>query len=186
MCYKLLQFLLLLAILGACTTTNTTAVEQNTTVFFDLEDYFEKEATRLNNKAYQLKKKLTIDGKEEEQVQAVVKFEEELRPFARLNINQPTWRDKYHPDSVFSATQQLEAIDYTTLDESMKITKLVIMYDSLSKVREIYIEKQSSSLIMNTQETFIYQADKGYSIHTFQDIKFFDDKEILLEVEYIR
>lgn len=183
---KLLLLSLFGLFLGACTSNDTgESVDQTATAFFDLEDYFEQEAIRLAAQSYTLKKQLLIDTKEETQTLETPDFEAEFLPFARLNINQPTWMDKYRVDSIFNTAQQLQAIDYTAIDESMKTNKLIIVYDSLAAVQEISIHNNSSSLIMDAKQFLSYQANKGYSIQTEQDVLLFGAKEILLEAEFI-
>ncbi len=182
-----LTLLLLILFLGACTTKKNvpTAEEHKASSFFDLETYFEQEVARLDAQSYRLKKQLKIDDVQEEQILEIVNFEEELSAFSRLNINQPTWLDKYKVDSILGATQQLKAIEYLALDTMMKTRKLIVEYDTQSEVKEITIHNKSHSFIMNSEEWLNYQANKGYSIETKQNILFFDDKEILLEAEYL-
>lgn len=183
---KLTLFLLIL-FLGACTSKQHAPIAEGrkASSFFDLEIYFQQEAARLHAQSYRLKKRLKIDNIQEEQILETVNFEEELAVFSRLNINQPTWLDKYTVDSIFGGTQQLEAIEYFAIDTMMKTRKIIIQYDSLSEVKEITIRNKSYSFIMNSREWLNYYPNKGYSIETKQDILFFDDKDILLEAMYL-
>ncbi len=156
----------LLLVLSACRQESPGTVPLSNPHFFDLKTYFQQEAASLTAKKPQLRKRLEIDGRIEEQTLDSVDFSEELRLFAEADINRPAWLDKYAVDSLLQ-NGRLSRLTYRALEADLKTRELQIDFVD-GKVREIHIHKKFDTAIANTDQKLAYYPGKGYSIENRQ------------------
>ncbi|NUN99764.1 MAG: hypothetical protein HUU01_04020 [Saprospiraceae bacterium] len=131
-------------------------------VFFDLKNYMSGQVEALKNTRPQAKKRVSINGKTEEQHSDAINFEEELAIFINSDINKPAWSDKYTKDSSFSAGQ-LQYIRYIAKEENLK-TQLLQVSFTAGTVSKIEIQNRTSAAIVTAEEIMTYTPGKGYSI----------------------
>ena len=131
-------------------------------VFFDLKGYMSQQIDGLKTSKPRVKKRVSINGKNEEQILDNINFEEELAIFVNSDINKPAWSDKYEKDSSFSGGQ-LQNIRYIAKEENLK-TQLMQVSFAGGKVSKIELKNRASAAIVTAEETMIYTAGKGYSI----------------------
>lgn len=173
---------LLLLLLTACgQPTGNADQSANATPFFKLESYFDREITRMDSLHPVLLKKVTINGKTEEQRIEATHFEDELQVFRRSDINRPSWSDKYQIDSLLEA-DRLTAVRYTALDTSLNTRLLQISYQD-GKVAEIEIRNKTRSAIASTEQHLFYRPDQSYRIESRQKTMGSEPKELMINVE---
>jgi hypothetical protein len=186
MSYKALHFLIIanvaafIILFSACQLESSQAPKTTSSRFFDLKTYFQQESESLTAKNPQLRKRLEIDGRIEEQTLDSVDFSEELRLFAEADINRPAWLDKYAVDSLMQ-NGHLSRLTYRALKADLKTRELQIDFLD-GKVSEIHIQKKFDTAIANTDQKLAYYPGKGYSIENRQKTVLQDPQVFKVEV----
>ncbi len=150
--------------------------------FFGLKEYMQQETQQLSALQPRVLKRISIDGKAEEQVFDSLDYSKELAVFSRSDINKTAWFDKYRVDSTFQAGQLRQAT-YTALDEKLKTRLMEIEYDE-GAVTSVHILNRTESLVADVYQDMYYRAGKGYSLMTKQSTALSDEKEIRVEVAF--
>ncbi len=138
------------------------AVTAAAPVFFDLKGYMSEQVEGLKASKPRVKKRVSINGKSEEQLSDDINFEEELAIFINSDINKPAWSDKYSKDSSFSGGQ-LQNIRYLAKEENLKTQMMQVSFSG-SAVSKIELKNRASAAIVTAEETMTYTPGKGYSI----------------------
>lgn len=173
----------LLSFSYACQPQEDQIVEnQAITPFFDLEQYFQKEVNRLEQQQIQVSKKITLDGKLEQQTLDSLNFSNELSVFIKSAINRPAWSDKYQVDSTFRQNE-LISLHYEALSDRLKTRRLDIAFVN-GQISEIKIENLLETLIATTNQKLRYQPATGYLITNMQRIAFSKSQELAVEVQF--
>jgi len=170
----------ILIVCTACRQESPGTVPLTNSRFFDLKTYFQQESESLTAKKPQLRKRLEIDGRIEEQTLDSVDFNEELRLFAEADINRPAWLDKYAVDSLLQ-NDRLSRLTYRALEADLKTRELQIDFLD-GKVNEIHIQKKFDTAIANTDQKLAYFPGKGYSIENRQKTVLQDPQVFRVEV----
>ncbi len=131
-------------------------------VFFDLKGYMSQQVEGLKASKPRVKKRVSINGKSEEQLSDHINFEEELAIFMNSDINKPAWSDKYSKDSSF-AGGQLQNIRYLAKEENLKTQMLQVSFSG-GVVSKIELKNRASAAIVTAEEVMTYTPGKGYSI----------------------
>ena len=137
--------------------------------FFDLPDFFKKEQQALSNKITVLHKKITINGKIEEQRLDSFDLSQELAAFTAADINRPTWLDQYQVDSLKDAQGLLKTLKYSAMKDNLKTKNLTITYND-GQVEEIYIKKAISTMAAESFQELTYYKGKGYTNYNEQSM----------------
>jgi len=131
-------------------------------VFFDLKGYMSGQVEALKVSKPRVKKRVSINGKSEEQLSDHINFEEELAIFINSDINKPAWSDKYSKDSSFVGGQ-LQNIRYLAKEEKLKTQMLQVSFSG-GAVSKIELKNRASAAIVTAEEVMTYTPGKGYSI----------------------
>ena len=182
--YALCVFCLVFCLaFSSCNETPASATKKGERLFFDIKDYFDKEATRLTGMP--VKKIASVDGKREEQLPDSMDFTRDLKIFSENDINRPAWSDSYQTDSIFNDQKELTRLNYTAMDDKMKTRQILIDFDH-GAVSKIHIENGTSSAVAHTRQVLIYEPQKGYSIESHQKVTLTDDNVFLVEVQFLK
>ncbi len=151
--------------------------------FFDLQEYFEEEVERLQDRQPGVAKTVTFGGKTEEQRFDSLDFREELKVFLDADINRVAWWDRYSIDSV-RTSGALTSIRYEALDPDLKIRSIVLDFaaDSLSKVA---INLFSDSPASRFSQELIYRPGDGYRIETQQKVVLSKTEDLLVDARFL-
>ena len=153
--------------------------------FFDLPDFFKEEQQSLSNKITSLHKKITINGKVEEQQLDSFDLKQELAAFIAADINRPTWLDQYQVDSLKDTQGVLKTLKYSAIKDNLKTKNLTITYKN-GQVVEIYIKKAISTMAAESFQELTYYKGKGYTNYNEQSMAFSDANTIRLEVNFLK
>lgn len=172
--------LLLLAGLYACNPSSATLDEA---YFFDLKGYFDNQLSELK-KVEQLQKSTVFNGQKEEKILDSIDFSRELIVFIESDINRSAWLDKYRVDSILNASGQLIQIVYTAQDPSLKTQKMTINFAE-SEVERIEILNVTGSILSDSRQDLVFIPQRGYSISSRQQLIFFTDRSLSVEVNFL-
>ncbi len=161
--------------------TDASRQEQGT-AYFDIAGYFEKEAQRLSSRTG-FTKRVMMNGEVEESQVERIDFKNDLKAFAKSDINRPAWSDKYEIDSTFNQNKELIKIAYQT-NEPKLVTKEITIDFEKGEVAKIHIINGTKSAIALTEQILIYRPSKGYSIESKQDVTTLDENTFRVEVSF--
>jgi hypothetical protein len=152
--------LFVITALAACRPT----VKENKIKFFDLQQYFASEASRMD-KAKPTVNKTVVHNKDREQQNVQVKdWKRELDLFTSSAINKPAWQESYKADT------SADFIIYRAVDAKLK-TRQIIIKKNQDKVKYILIYNQTDNLLYKTNEKLTYFPDSLYQIDKIQQVK---------------
>ena len=150
--------------------------------FFDLKKYFNQEIEKLSS-VHSVKKVTTFNGKVDEKLLDHLDFKEELKKFLDADINKISWIDKYQVDSML-INNQLNQLTYTTDNPKLKTKKLEIHFKD-GKANQVHIQKKSGNILTTSEQNLVYNSNKGYTISTTQELIFFKDRILKVEVNFV-
>jgi hypothetical protein len=158
------------------------APESNHKRFFDLEEYFAKEAVRLGEIG-KARKTVFVGGKKEVLVLDSIGFGRDLQVFSKSDINRPAWSDKYAIDSIFSQNTLAE-LRYHSKDDNLKTQSIVIDFDDFM-VSKIVVENNASSFFASSSQLLTYEPQHGYSIKSEQKVASNQGERFGVSVEFV-
>ncbi len=158
--------------------------ESNLQPFFDLNEFLEKEINSMAD-LKSIKKKVSINGKIDEQILNDFDLEKDLEIFRNANINKVIWLDKYDVDSTLNNLGQLNHVKYTALDKKLKTREFIVNYND-GKVNSITIKNLTSNQVTLLNQHLQYFPSKGYSIESIQEVTMTDGQILKIEVEYLK
>ena len=151
--------------------------------FFDITDFFKKEAAQITQ-LKSIKKIVRIDDKTEEQTFNSFDIKKDLELFKKSNINKMVWLDKYKVDSIFNTTGELVALQYHALDEKLKTRKMIINFNG-KEVSTILIKNKSANQVSSLTQDLEYYHNRGYTIKNRQKVSLSDEQFTQVEVTYL-
>lgn len=186
-CKLILQCFSLSILCLACQTAQE-ATEANTiNAYFDLAAFFEEEAHYIADQGWQLSKTLHIKDQSETKMLDTFDLELEFSPFTKLDINRPSLVGKYRVDTTFEESKNQTSIEYQALDEKLLTRQLkVVMENATNKVSAIHLKSKSQSTLIDVETLATYRPDFGYVVTTEQDIIFFGDQQMQIEVKFVK
>ncbi len=169
--------LLLIACLGKETERNPLREK----IFFDLRDYFNTEADRLQQKSGNFRKISYFNQRTENLSIDSIDWHKELEIFARCDINKPAWKEKYRIDSLLENGQLIE-LSYTAKDSLLLIKKINIKLSKQGAVREIQISKASRTHLMDMRQSLRYNPKTGYKVEQWEKVAGFAPSHASIEL----
>lgn len=135
--------------------------------YFDLQNYFKSEISRLKTKSLTLTKTVYINQPPEKKQIKINNWATELELFTESDINKPAFKNSYSKDS--SATK----IVYTAKNEDLK-TQRITIYVQNQKPTFINIINQQNNYLFKSLENLKYYPQKAYIINKKQKLLFWD------------
>lgn len=132
--------------------------------YFDLESYFEGEATRLQKQHPDLEKTVSHNGKAENKTIAIAEWQTELELFAASDINKPAWRDSYQ------IKQDSASVEYISIDADLRTQRILITKNVAGLVRSIFITNKTDNALYSSTEELTYMPDSLYLIKKEQHV----------------
>lgn len=142
----------------------------NTKTYFDLEDYFEKEAFRLSKKNPTVDKTVFINGKEEQKNIKIKNWEQEFKSFIDADINKASWK------GAFNETIAGNLKTYLSHGNKIPVKKLEIVSENNKPISiKVYITNAND--LYTSQDSLSYFPDSVYQIKKTQHIKLMETKQ---------
>ena len=132
--------------------------------YFDLKEYFKKEATRLNKQNPGVNKTVGHNGTAENKKVHIGNWEKELNLFAESDINKPAWKLSYNVQA------NDDSIVYKSKYPELETRKIIIRKKE-GQVTEIAIVNNTHNLRYNTTEKLVYAPKAYYLIEKLQKVK---------------
>ncbi|TSD67537.1 hypothetical protein FFF34_009145 [Inquilinus sp. KBS0705] len=132
--------------------------------YFDLKEYFKKEAARLTKLNPPVNKHVEHNGATESKTVHITNWARELNLFTESDINKPAWKLSYTVDS--SAT----GISYKAKYPELK-TRQITISKLNGQVTSIYIVNDAKNILYKTTEKLTYKPDLNYLIEKTQQVK---------------
>lgn len=163
---KQLSFCVILLCL-ACNVKEEKKIEDK--LYFDLNGYFNKEATRLTKTNPTVFKTVVVNGKIEEKNLKLHNWKQEFSSFIDADINKASWRGS------FTVNKTDSSATFTSQNKKIPINKVEIRF--LNKdVASVKIFINNKNYLYNSNDSLTYYPDSLYEIKKTQNIKLMDAK----------
>ncbi len=160
---SLCKWLLLSVLLSACLQQAERQEPLQEKKFFNLNNYFEKEAERLQQSNRPWLKIAQLNEKKETLKVSNINWQKELEIFSRCDLNKPAWKEKYKIDTTF-LNGDLSKISYISTDDELLIKKINITFSTSNKPDSIQIRKETHNFLMSMEQDLHYNPNTGYKI----------------------
>lgn len=152
--------------------------------FFPLKDFMDKEIERLEAQQAGVEKKVTIGNKTETKKIAFVNWERELQPFVTADINKSTFVDRYTTTRDTISNGHV-IVTYKALSDDLN-TQFLQVTTSGDKVIKIEAVNKTDNPVYVSQQSMIYEPEKGYAIEAQQDVRFSEEKQFKVEAQIVK
>lgn len=149
-----------------------------TKTYFDIQGYFEKEASRLQQKNPLVEKSVSQNNQSEKKDIKIVDWKNELELFRESDINKPAWKDSYQHIKKGFITELIST------DKKLKTQKITILRDKSEKITGISILNRVSNSLYTTSEELNYFPDSLYSIIKDQDVRFIGKNRYIISAKF--
>lgn len=139
------------------------------TSYFDLENYFKAEASRLTKTKPQLHKTVIVNGEIESKAVAISDWEQEFESFIDADINKAAWR------GAFKVEKDSGNTIYSTQDEKIPVKRVAIQLKN-EKVQAISIFMENKNKLYTSTDSLFYYPDSAYQIKKRQKISLMQPK----------
>ena len=163
-----------------------TTIPKGELPFFDLKTYFNNQVDQLNKDQVPVKKTITFEGKTETKELKALNFEDELKLFIDSDINKTSWTDKYQTDSILTNSGKLQQVNYTAKDETLRTRAIRLFYDRVEAIAKIEIHNLGDGLITRSEQFLTFEEVKGYQIKNLQKVTLSDERELIINVEFLK
>ena len=137
--------------------------------YFNIKNYFEKEADRLTKLNSTIIKTVSIDGVSEQKKVKIKDYKKELNTFISSDINKASWR------GAFVVKKEENQILFTSDNEKVPVKKVQIQFEK-NKVKSIQIVVKTINILYHSSDTLTYFPDSLYEIKKMQKIKLLNSK----------
>ncbi|GGG93131.1 hypothetical protein GCM10007415_29950 [Parapedobacter pyrenivorans] len=151
---------------SSCNGPNSASVVGSSTSYFSLVDYFDREATRLQQLAPSIVKTVAKNGEQESKEIRIIDWREEFALFIDADINKPAWQNSYHVDS-----SNVSAVIYKSIDPKLRTAQITVEKQEDGSVTHIQIINKVSNMLYHTDEELDYYPDSLYRIVKRQGVR---------------
>lgn len=155
-------------------------------LYFDLEKYITNDIAFNQKHNIKENKKIEINGKLDEQINANVDWQKEMSLIEECDINKANWIGKYLIDSIWKADSILLSIQYIAKDTKIPVKKMTVFYDAVANPEKIIIQKKIKSILFDTEQQIEYVPTKSFSINAQQKAFFMNDFNSKVSVNFIQ
>ncbi len=148
-------------------------------IYFDLREYVEVEAKRLNTDNKMVGKTVWMNGQKETK-QEQLNWEEELQALAEANINKSAYVEKYKVDTLIDDSGAV-IITYIALEDDLRTRKLKTKYVA-KQIKEISAVLRSNNIVYNSKQLVTYEPGKRFSLKGYQSVKFSEPDSFRVEI----
>jgi hypothetical protein len=132
--------------------------------YFDLKEYFHKEALRLTGQNPLVNKTVAHNGAAENKKTHIGSWAKELNLFTESDINKPAWKLSYDVQA------NDDSVVYKAKYPELK-TREIIIRKKAGQVTAIAIVNKTHNILYNTTEKLIYAPGLYYLIEKMQHVK---------------
>ncbi len=166
-----------LIVLSSSCTQNEVQNSLTAAPYFDLENYFKAEASRLTKTNPQLDKTVIVNGESESRDVTISDWKQEFESFIDADINKAAWR------GAFKVQKDSATTTYSTLDEKIPVKKLVISFEG-NKVSGIVAIVNNTNKLYTSTDHLTYYPDSLYQIKKIQQVRFMESKNYDVTVRF--
>jgi hypothetical protein len=132
--------------------------------YFDIKEYFNKEAQRLTRQNPMVDKTVAHNGAAENKKLKITSWAKELNLFTESDINKPAWKLSYNVQA------NDDSVVYKAKYPELKTREIVIRKKS-GQVTEVAIVNNTHNILYNTTEKLVYAPGGYYLIEKMQKVK---------------
>ena len=166
----------------ACQTSVSEHSLQVKAPFFDLANYFNQEAQRLQQANPMVLKKIYQNDSLQQKRTRITNWNKELLLFEKSAINDDKYKDQYTVDSSYYDNGRL-LIHIEAKDKALytQVIDIELLEESLVS---ILILNKVSNPVYETQHILSYSPGLNYSIKKLQKVRFSPQEEYHIEVDF--
>lgn len=143
--------------------------QKHSSNYFDLKNYFEKEAARLKKSNPVVTKTVTLNGSWETRKMKIGDWQKEFTVFTDVDINRSAWAGLFEVQK--SGGQEL----YTSTEEKIPVKEVLILKKG-SKPYGVRILIKNSNMLYSSSDTLLYYPDSLYQVRKKQHIRLLSEK----------
>ena len=177
---RLYIYILFALMLTSCSDENVKVLHQH---YFNLADFFRKEAAVLQKQNFKMQKQIIKDRVKEMKTFDQLIWQKELKPFADCDINKPAWINSYQTDTTYSSGGNM-FISYKAKEETLPVRSIVLTINN-SKIEEIIIHKERHNFYYQSNDVYIYRTMKGFEISGSQNARLQEKTTYHINAEFI-
>lgn len=166
----------------ACTAPSKPITPQQP--FFDFAAFFTQEAQRLSQVKRPVQKTVLLGKDSSSQRLERLDWDKELGPFQALQLNKPLWLEHYKVDSLRDAQGQLLQLRYQAQKLSLPIQAADVHFEQGQPLHFSFVLRNSNALY-EAQEYLSYHCQKGYTLRKEQDIRYWDQQQYQIRVDFL-
>lgn len=133
--------------------------------YFSLADYFNQEATRLQQINPEIVKTVSKNGDEEQRKIRVANWKEEFALFIDADINKSAWQHSYRVDSTSTS------LTYTSIDSTLRTKAIRLEKSETGAVIHVRVTNRVNNMLYQTDEQLDYYVDSLYRIIKAQHVR---------------
>ncbi|MEJ7558520.1 MAG: hypothetical protein WKF66_09455 [Pedobacter sp.] len=145
--------------------------------YFDIKGYFETEIARLSKVKPRIIKSVEVNGVLEKKTVLVTNWKQELSIFSDAEINRVSWK------GLFTVSKNDTKQTYLSNNEKVPVKAIEVSLSN-GKVNKILIVIRNANLLYTSVDSLIYVPNRSYLIKKRQSIRFFSDKNFLVEGKF--
>jgi hypothetical protein len=157
--------------------------KSKTLYYFDLKNYFEQEAVRLQSEKPIIKKTVFLNDHTEFKEKVIEDWNKELMTFMEADINKSALAGKYSSDTLFSQGR-IQKIIYNARDDKLKTRSVIIAFDSMQQADKIAITIETVNTLYHSSQQLYYHKNHFYSVSGRQKIRWMGTDEFKVEVRF--
>lgn len=138
-------------------------------MYFDIKEYFAKEAVRLEKKNPLVHKTVMVNDTSEGKAIKIENWEKELSIFSDADINRSSWKGQ------FQKKETKDGEVYTSDNEKVPV-KEVTIYKRKNLVYGLQILIKNTNSLYTSADTLTYYPDSIYEIRKTQHIRLLSEK----------
>ncbi|WP_257670621.1 hypothetical protein [Parapedobacter tibetensis] len=155
-------------------TTDDVQVANHVKPYFSLEDYFQQEASRLQQLAPSISKMVSKNGETESHDIQIDNWESELALFIDSDINKAAWQSSYKIDSTMTS------LVYTSLDPELRTEQITVEKGDDGTIKHIGVSNRIKNMLYQTDEQLDYYPDSLYRITKQQHVRIIGESNYLV------
>lgn len=156
--------------------------------FFDVPSYFEAQISQLRRAqqdTLDYEKHLEINQQTDVQQLDTLDLQQELKLFRESGINKISWQDKYSADSTYQ-DGRLQQVEYRAQDEKLRTRLLRVQFSDNGEPSRVHIENRTDNPLLQAQQYLTYLPGKGFEIKQAQQMRFMSERNVRVEVQFLR
>lgn len=170
-----------LLFLIACSSENK---KLNESPLFDLKKYFESQIALLKQSNPKVQKLVIQNGQAENRDMQIEDWSMELKPFLDCDISKPALRNSYRIDTLDNTCLGCHVV-YVAIDSSQSIRKVDLISDN-NAITQIAIQKSTGSRLLQSTQSLVWSAGKGYEISGKQTVALGKENEYTIKVNFLK